>query len=282
MGSGNRPDVSSLTSSSKISNTLRDVLNQESLVRYSMSQQMQKLVMDALDNKRDSVTVKKKLSDITTELLSNKENDKVMKGENSLLKRELSTIKKAITSYEKLMLQKLEILNETRISTLAEKMEDENSKLRQELWTLNETNQRVDKEYAKLKQELVILNETTQSLENENSNLRQEFNNLKEMYLNNKQNIENIMDTSETISKNYGDIQLNLHMVNGSVQEHDSQLLNISSKLSSGKCKMLYYQKLQTYDIFCRSCCEYTHVNLKMCIENSLVPLLNSLIFVNY
>jgi chromosome segregation ATPase len=254
--------------------------------------------MDALDNKRDRVTVKEKLSDITTELLSIEENDKVMKGENSLLKRELSALKKAIISYENLMLQKIEILNETGISVLAEKMENEdikfrqelrtlneayqrvdkdNSKLKQELKILNETSRRVDNENSKLKQELGSLNETSQRLNNENSKLKQEFenlnetsqrvdnensklkqelgrlgeanqridkensklqrelNNLKTMSLNNKQSIDNFTDTSETISKSYDDMKLQFHIINGSVQDHDSQLIDISSQLSSGK-----------------------------------------------
>ncbi|XP_048743721.2 uncharacterized protein LOC125657113 [Ostrea edulis] len=178
MNSDNKSELSSLTSSSKISNSLRDLLNQESLIRFSMTQKIQGLVMDALDNKNNSLTLKKKLRYITTELQSIEAKDQVMKEENAQLKQELNTVKEAINSDKNLIMQQIQSLIKTGISVLAEKMEDENSKFRQELMILNETNQRVQEENSKLR--------------------------------------------------------LQFQMINGSLQQHDLQLLNISTQLSSG------------------------------------------------
>ncbi|XP_062606287.1 ficolin-2-like [Saccostrea cucullata] len=58
----------SSTVSGKASNVLRDILNQESLVRFSMVQKIQNLVMDAADSKNDRQVIKAKLSEMAKDL----------------------------------------------------------------------------------------------------------------------------------------------------------------------------------------------------------------------
>ncbi|XP_056001457.1 angiopoietin-related protein 7-like isoform X3 [Ostrea edulis] len=228
MNSDNKSELSSLTSS-KISNSFRDLLNQESLLRFSMTQKIQGLVMDALDNRNNSLTLKKKLSDITTELQSIGAKDQVMKEENAQLKQELNTVKEAINHDKNLTKQEFNTVKEAinsdknlimqQIQSLAEKMEDENSKLRQEIKILNETNQRVDEE---------------------NFKLRHELNNLKMMSLDNKQNVQNINNMTKTIHKHNDEFTLQFQMINGSLQNHDLQLQNISTQLSSVRLKLIH------------------------------------------
>lgn len=76
---GVQSDVSSLTIS-KVSNTLRALLNQE-------TQKIQDLMKDALENRNNSLILTKKLSDITTKLQSIEEKDQAMKEENAQLNR---------------------------------------------------------------------------------------------------------------------------------------------------------------------------------------------------
>ncbi|XP_062620877.1 ryncolin-1-like isoform X1 [Saccostrea cucullata] len=56
------------TVSGKTSNVLRDILNQESLVRFSMVQKIQSLVMDAADSKNDRQVIKAKLSEMAKDV----------------------------------------------------------------------------------------------------------------------------------------------------------------------------------------------------------------------
>lgn len=228
MTSKDKSEISSLTPP-KISNTLRDVLNQESLVRLSMVQKIQGLVMDTLDNRNNSLTLMEKLRTITRELQSIVANAQEMKEENGQLKQELLTVKEAISHDKNLIMEKIESLNKTEISVLAEKMEDENLKFQQELRILAEVNQ-------KSRQELRILNETNQRIGEENSKLKQELRNLKTMSSYNKRNIQNLNQMNETINKYNDDFGLQLQMINDSLQKHDIQLLDMS-----GKCMLFYH-----------------------------------------
>ncbi|XP_061171296.1 uncharacterized protein LOC133180861 [Saccostrea echinata] len=78
--------------SGKASNVLRDILNQESLVRFSMVQRIQRLVMDAIDNKNDREVIKTKLGDVINELQDLEKKDQRIEAENMELNRELKTL----------------------------------------------------------------------------------------------------------------------------------------------------------------------------------------------
>jgi hypothetical protein len=91
-----KSDISSLTPSNKMSNALRDILNQESLVRFSMTQQIQALVTDALANKNLTWDLKRKLINITSELESNAAKYQVMKQENDDFRLQMQMINNTV------------------------------------------------------------------------------------------------------------------------------------------------------------------------------------------
>ncbi|XP_062618305.1 uncharacterized protein LOC134279904 [Saccostrea cucullata] len=80
------------TVSGKASNVLRDILNQESLVRFSMVQKIQGLVMDAVDSKKDGQVIKAKLSEVTKELQDLETKSQIIEKENIKLKEELKEV----------------------------------------------------------------------------------------------------------------------------------------------------------------------------------------------
>ncbi|XP_062610725.1 uncharacterized protein LOC134272519 [Saccostrea cucullata] len=79
------------TESDKASNVLIDILNQESLVRFSMVQRIQGLVMDAMD-KNDQKILQTKLGSVMNEIQDLESKDQQMTAENLELKRELKTL----------------------------------------------------------------------------------------------------------------------------------------------------------------------------------------------
>ncbi|XP_062591498.1 paramyosin-like [Saccostrea cucullata] len=80
------------TTSGKVSNVLRDILNQESLVRFSMVQKIQSLVMDVADSKNDNEYMKKKLNDVTEKLQALDVKNRQMEDENESLRQELKIL----------------------------------------------------------------------------------------------------------------------------------------------------------------------------------------------
>jgi hypothetical protein len=100
-----------------------------------------------------------------------------MKEEIALLKRELNTVKETISSYKNFTMEKLQIVDE------------------------------------------------------ENSKLRQELRNLKEASIQNTQDIPTFNDMNETVNL----FRLQLQTINESLQNHDVQLINISSQFPPGK-----------------------------------------------
>lgn len=63
-------DQFSETTSLRVSNVLRDVLNQESLVRLSMVQKIQNLAMDSIDHKSKVESLRNNLKGFTSEMKS--------------------------------------------------------------------------------------------------------------------------------------------------------------------------------------------------------------------
>ncbi|XP_062607549.1 fibrinogen C domain-containing protein 1-B-like [Saccostrea cucullata] len=82
----------STTSGGKVSSVLRDILNQESLVRFSMVQRIQNLVMDVIDNKNNSQVVKQKMKILTKELKKLDRRDNGIETEVTKLKQVLTTL----------------------------------------------------------------------------------------------------------------------------------------------------------------------------------------------
>ncbi|XP_048733931.2 techylectin-like protein isoform X2 [Ostrea edulis] len=108
-----KPELSSVTTSNKVSSVLRDILNQESLVRFSMVQKIQGLAMDAIDNKNNSQAMKRKISDIEVE--------------NSKFKEELRTINETNQNLEEenvKLNEQIAVLNRTLKNTVTEEQFD--------------------------------------------------------------------------------------------------------------------------------------------------------------
>ncbi|XP_062611629.1 low affinity immunoglobulin epsilon Fc receptor-like isoform X1 [Saccostrea cucullata] len=90
------------TTSDKASSVLRDILNQETLVRFSMVQKIQSLVMDALDRKNTTKVMKATLLDVIKEVRILEEKEKRMKDDNLKLNQKLVSIQATVTEREKL------------------------------------------------------------------------------------------------------------------------------------------------------------------------------------
>ena len=73
---------------SKESSVLRDILNQESLVRLSLVQRMQSLTMDEIDSRKKVDTLEESLKIVTEKM-------QILKAENQRLKDELTILKEA-------------------------------------------------------------------------------------------------------------------------------------------------------------------------------------------
>ncbi|XP_061185099.1 heavy metal-binding protein HIP-like [Saccostrea echinata] len=82
----------SSTTEGKLSGVLRNILNQESLVRFSMAQKFQKLVLDVLDNQHNSKSLLRKVGNIAKELQALETRDQILEEENFKLKQELKVM----------------------------------------------------------------------------------------------------------------------------------------------------------------------------------------------
>ncbi|XP_062575194.1 angiopoietin-related protein 7-like [Saccostrea cucullata] len=91
-----KTDLMPSATSGKTSSVLREILNQESLVRFSMVQKIQKLVMDVIDNTDTAQNVKKRLQEAIKDLqsLENREQDSEIKNAN--LGQELNALNEAV------------------------------------------------------------------------------------------------------------------------------------------------------------------------------------------
>ena len=78
-----------VTTSSKVSSVLRDILNQENLVRLTVVQRMPSLMMNAKDFRKKAYTLVESLKSITEEM-------QILKAENQRQKDELTFLKEDV------------------------------------------------------------------------------------------------------------------------------------------------------------------------------------------
>ncbi|XP_048749806.2 CD209 antigen-like [Ostrea edulis] len=76
----------------KLSNDLRNVLYQESIVRFSMVQNIQRLTMDVINIRSDRQTLKKNLDDMMEEVKTLETNGQRLQQENNVLKQNLTDL----------------------------------------------------------------------------------------------------------------------------------------------------------------------------------------------
>ncbi|XP_062610671.1 dynactin subunit 1-like, partial [Saccostrea cucullata] len=158
------------TTSGKVSKVFRDILNQESLVRFSMVQKMQSLMLDVADSKINNEYMKKKLNDVTEELHAVHAKNRRMEQENARLHQELKTL----NDQNNHSIQSLEILkNQTsRIQKENEGIAFDTTEIKKQLEEfnktfgyLNMTNEEVKKDFQK---NIQVLKKEVK--ENKNSN----------------------------------------------------------------------------------------------------------------
>ncbi|XP_062609839.1 angiopoietin-2-like [Saccostrea cucullata] len=115
------------TVSGRASNVLRDILNQESLVRFSMVQKIQSLVMDAIDSKNDKQLIKTKLSEVTKDLQDMETRNRIMEEENAKLREELKMVYGTVNDNSNLTKEEIQNLDQ-RMNNKTSALHDENLK----------------------------------------------------------------------------------------------------------------------------------------------------------
>ncbi|XP_062611626.1 C-type lectin domain family 4 member M-like isoform X3 [Saccostrea cucullata] len=109
------------TTSGKQLKIIRDILNQESLARFSMIQKIETLVMDAIDSKNFSQALEKRLSEVVKELGDLKINDDILNEENTKLKDEIKDLYLILNNYTTVESANVESLNDSEILYLMRK-----------------------------------------------------------------------------------------------------------------------------------------------------------------
>ncbi|XP_062567317.1 ficolin-1-like [Saccostrea cucullata] len=84
------------TTSGRVSNILLGILNQESLVRFSMVQKIQNLEKDVIDNKNSTRYTEKRLNDVLKELQTSEEWHQQIRRENLKLQEDLHTLNETL------------------------------------------------------------------------------------------------------------------------------------------------------------------------------------------
>ncbi|XP_062570759.1 uncharacterized protein LOC134232800 [Saccostrea cucullata] len=112
----------SSTTDGKISGVLRNILNQESLVRFSMAQKFQTLVLDVLDNQNNSRSLQRKVVNIAKELKALETRDQILEAENLKLKQELMMMYESYRDNQSNIMEQMLDEFDTRLKMVEEKM----------------------------------------------------------------------------------------------------------------------------------------------------------------
>ncbi|XP_061176813.1 deleted in malignant brain tumors 1 protein-like [Saccostrea echinata] len=106
-------DVSSLSPTRmKESGILLNILNQESVVRFSMVQKMQEFTMDVIEIKKNNDLLIRKLQVLTEEQITSKEKITELRKENENMKQQLSALQNDVNGMN-ITLEKVSIICET-------------------------------------------------------------------------------------------------------------------------------------------------------------------------
>ncbi|XP_062575476.1 angiopoietin-2-like [Saccostrea cucullata] len=211
--SSNKNGLLPNTVTDKASNVLRDILNQESLVRFSMVQKIQSLVMDATDRKTDSQVINSKLSEVTKDLQNLEMKYQVMKDENVKLQEQLKAIHGSVNDNKNMTLEKIKTLNESQTITFKSnlrKMKELEDDERNQTVVLKNNDRVLTKEIKFLKEKMNEMNVTIQSS------------------VNLVERVEKTEDMLKSILVTYNETQENAEDVN--------ELKLVSSKVLSKNC----------------------------------------------
>ncbi|XP_061165582.1 CD209 antigen-like protein B [Saccostrea echinata] len=156
------------TTSSKQLKVLRDILNQESLVRFTVIQKIETLVLDAIDSKNLSQSLERRLNDVVKELGDLKINDDKLKEENAKLKEELIVLHVILGNNRSIDDANVQSINDSEILFLRRKT----SALEKEFKALSLENTNMNEQL------LVLKNKGLNSLQNETLNLNKKYDKL--------------------------------------------------------------------------------------------------------
>ncbi|XP_062619917.1 uncharacterized protein LOC134281473 [Saccostrea cucullata] len=228
MGNNSLDNSKSLpsTTSRKTANSLRNILSKERLVRVSMEQKMQKLVLDVMDNKHFISNVMKSLDDITKTLQTFEARHQERDEENSKLREELKIMRSAMCYTKTLTSDNIYSLNKTEISLSRE----ENSSLQKD-------NHKQILENADNKTELDGIIETNKTINDSGCmQLKAEFKLIKENDLNSLKNATSLHEQKyESLSKKNDDIQKTLFKINETIfEEKNAEDFNTRLILNEG------------------------------------------------
>ncbi|XP_062611618.1 uncharacterized protein LOC134273442 [Saccostrea cucullata] len=188
------------TTSGKTSSILRDILNQESLVRFSMVQKIQNLVMDAIDSKNNTEILKNKLVYLGKELNALEAMDQRLEQDNAKLQQELSAIYERINDTQNHSLASIQRLNDTEIYLL-----------KRQFLALRRENEVVKLENLKMKEQL---NVDVNTARNETSTLKVQY--------------EKLLQKNEAFESNLHRMEKEIKSTN-----IDSRLMMIEDKFSN-------------------------------------------------
>ncbi|XP_062596690.1 fibrinogen-like protein A [Saccostrea cucullata] len=168
------------TTSGRVSNVLRDILNQESLVRFSMVQKIQNLVMDVIDNKNGTRDMKKRLNDVIKELQESEEWQQRLRKENLKLHEELKILNETLGENQNRTIKDIRTLNESEISLL-----------KRQTFDLQKKNRALTKENMEMKSRIEINHEILTFVNNSQTGLQEEIQEMKTAVANNSQKLSN-------------------------------------------------------------------------------------------
>ncbi|XP_062581799.1 angiopoietin-1-like [Saccostrea cucullata] len=242
----------STTSEGKVSSILRDILNQESLVRFSMVQRMQNLVMDVIESKNNSQVVKHKMKILTKELKDLETRDNGMETEVTKLKQMFNALNETVRSNQ-----------DRTIDTIQELKDGELVSITNKASVLQKESQELLVENRKIKQQLEMQNKTISLLNVSYNVLQEEIKQIKnrELDVGNKSKIfstdnelfrEQLNDVRNTLRElkgslykgrfqkmenSFRDYSISINeTLDGLLEDHrvlNQQVLNVSSSLSN-------------------------------------------------
>ncbi|XP_062583692.1 ficolin-2-like [Saccostrea cucullata] len=138
-GNSSESDKSAMenkTASGNPSSVLLEILNQESLVRFSMVQKIQKLVMDVIDNRRMTQNVKKRLQKVIEDIKTLENREQNLEIENSHLRQKLDVLNETVQIHKRMSKEGTTNIH-VMIAELKLKLDDVNIRL-QRLESINE------------------------------------------------------------------------------------------------------------------------------------------------
>jgi FtsZ-binding cell division protein ZapB len=227
------------TTSVRIPGTLRDVLNQESLVRFSMVQKIQELAMDVIEIKKHNQMLKSSLNNVMDDLETLKTNDRSLQGEDKL-KQHLKDLCCTIRD-NKCFAKDSQNFNVSDIRAMQRQislLQNITDQLTMENDSLREKLELFEKMDMKLQKNCIVINQTNFNLLQENSDFKRQLNEMNET-LNQIRNTDDLNSRLKAVENGIQQLKLStdasLKDIREDLNASTMQLQNISAEIRSGK-----------------------------------------------